>query len=159
MALHVLVLLLLFLLKLTVPAEQEEGGVPVMLGNTELAAGDADPYTMTEVDVMPSEAPSSAPEAAAEPEVEQPMITQQDEPSLQVKKEKPKTETKKEQPKKTPVKTETQKVNKPKEKTEAENGRKQKSGSSGCGQCHCRGIWKRFSDGKQRKCCRSRTAG
>lgn len=58
-------LLLLFLLKLTVPAEQEEGGVPVMLGNTELAAGDADPYTMTEVDVMPSEAPSSAPEAAA----------------------------------------------------------------------------------------------
>lgn len=120
MALHVLVLLLLFLLKLTVPAEQEEGGVPVMLGNTELAAGDADPYTMTEVDVMPSEAPSSAPEAAAEPEVEQPMITQQDEPSLQVKKEKPKTETKKEQPKKTPVKTETQKVNKPKEKTEAE---------------------------------------
>ena len=93
MALHVLVLLLLFLLKLTVPAEQEEGGVPVMLGNTELAAGDADPYTMTEVDVMPSEAPSSAPEAAAEPEVEQPMITQQDEPSLQVKKEKPKTET------------------------------------------------------------------
>lgn len=56
-ALHVLVLLLLFLLKLTVPAEQEEGGVPVMLGNTELAAGDADPYTMTEVDVMPSEAP------------------------------------------------------------------------------------------------------
>ena len=119
-ALHVLVLLLLFLLKLTVPAEQEEGGVPVMLGNTELAAGDADPYTMTEVDVMPSEAPSSAPEAAAEPEVEQPMITQQDEPSLQVKKEKPKTETKKEQPKKTPVKTETQKVNKPKEKTEAE---------------------------------------
>ena len=92
----------------------------VMLGNTELAAGDADPYTMTEVDVMPSEAPSSAPEAAVEPEVEQPMITQQDEPSLQVKKEKPKTETKKEQPKKTPVKTETQKVNKPKEKTEAE---------------------------------------
>lgn len=82
-----LVLLLLFLLKLTVPAEQEEGGVPVMLGNTELAAGDADPYTMTEVDVMPSEVPSSAPEAAVEPEVEQPMITQQDEPSLQVKKE------------------------------------------------------------------------
>ena len=103
-ALHVLVLLLLFLLELTVPAEQEEGGVPVMLGNTELAAGNADPYTMTEVDVMPSEAPSSAPEAAVEPEVEQPMITQQDEPSLQVKKEKPKTETKKEQPKKTPVK-------------------------------------------------------
>ncbi len=49
------------------------------------------------------------------------MITQQDEPSLQVKKETPKKETpKKEQPKKTPVKTETKPVNKPKEKTEAE---------------------------------------
>lgn len=119
--LHLLVLLLLFFLKLTVPAEQEEGGVPVMLGNTELAEGEADPYTLTEVDMMPSEEPSSPQEAAEAPAVEQPMITQQDEPSLQVKKETPKKETpKKEQPKKTPVKTETKSVNKPKEKTEAE---------------------------------------
>ena len=119
--LHLLVLLLLFFLKLTVPAEQEEGGVPVMLGNTELAEGEADPYTLTEVDMMPSEEPSSSQEAAEAPAVEQPMITQQDEPSLQVKKETPKKETpKKEQPKKTPVKTETKPVNKPKEKTEAE---------------------------------------
>lgn len=72
-------------LKLTVPAEQEEGGVPVMLGNTELAEGEADPYTLTEVDMMPSEEPSSPQEAAEAPAVEQPMITQQDEPSLQVK--------------------------------------------------------------------------
>lgn len=119
--LHLLVLLLLFFLKLTVPAEQEEGGVPVMLGNTELAEGEADPYTLTEVDMMPSEEPSSSQEAAEAPAVEQPMITQQDEPSLQVKKETPKKETpKKEQPKKTSVKTETKPVNKPKEKTEAE---------------------------------------
>lgn len=88
--LHLLVLLLLFFLKLTVPAEQEEGGVPVMLGNTELAEGEADPYTLTEVDMMPSEEPSSSQEAAEAPAVEQPMITQQDEPSLQVKKETPK---------------------------------------------------------------------
>lgn len=121
MVLHLLVLLLLFFLKLTVPAEQEEGGVPVMLGNTELAEGEADPYTLTEVDMMPSEEPSSSQEAAEAPAVEQPMITQQDEPSLQVKKETPKKETpKKEQLKKTPVKTETKPVNKPKEKTEAE---------------------------------------
>lgn len=89
MVLHLLVLLLLFFLKLTVPAEQEEGGVPVMLGNTELAGGEADPYTLTEVDMMPSEAPD-AQEAAETPAVEQPMITQQDEPSLQMKKETPK---------------------------------------------------------------------
>lgn len=145
-ALHVLVLLLLFLLELTVPAEQEEGGVPVMLGNTELAAGNADPYTMTEVDVMPSEAPSSAPEAAVEPEVEQPMITQQDEPSLQVKKEKPKTETKKEQPKKTPVKTETQKVNKPKEKTEAE---KREEAEKAAAQAAANAIAGAFGKGSQ----------
>lgn len=131
-ALHVLVLLLLFLLKLTVPAEQEEGGVPVMLGNTELAAGDADPYTMTEVDVMPSEAPSSAPEAAVEPEVEQPMITQQDEPSLQVKKEKPKTETKK--------------VNKPKEKTEAE---KREEAEKAAAQAAANAIAGAFGKGSQ----------
>lgn len=131
-ALHVLVLLLLFLLKLTVPAEQEEGGVPVMLGNTELAAGDADPYTMTEVDVMPSEVPSSAPEAAVEPEVEQPMITQQDEPSLQVKKEKPKTETKK--------------VNKPKEKTEAE---KREEAEKAAAQAAANAIAGAFGKGSQ----------
>lgn len=120
MVLHLLVLGLLFFLKLTVPAAQEEGGVPVMLGNTELAGGEADPYTLTEVDMMPSEVPA-AQEAAETPAVDQPMITQQDEPSLQVKKETPKKETpKKEQPKKTPVKTETKPVNKPKEKTEAE---------------------------------------
>lgn len=120
MVLHLLVLCLLFFLKLTVPAAQEEGGVPVMLGNTELAGGEADPYTLTEVDMMPSEAPVTQ-ETAETPAVDQPMITQQDEPSLQVKKETPKKETpKKEQPKKTPVKTETQTVNKPKEKTEAE---------------------------------------
>ncbi len=131
-ALHVLVLLLLFLLKLTVPAEQEEGGVPVMLGNTELAAGNADPYTMTEVDVMPSEVPSSAPEAAVEPEVEQPMITQQDEPSLQVKKEKPKTETKK--------------VNKPKEKTEAE---KREEAEKAAAQAAANAIAGAFGKGSQ----------
>lgn len=131
-ALHVLVLLLLFLLKLTVPAEQEEGGVPVMLGNTELAAGDADPYTMTEVDVMPSEVPSSAPEAAVEPEVEQPMITQQDEPSLQVKKEKPKTETKK--------------VNKPKEKIEAE---KREEAEKAAAQAAANAIAGAFGKGSQ----------
>ena len=92
--LHVLVLLLLFFLTLTKPDVQEEGGVPVMLGNTELAAGDADPYTMTEVDVLPQPpAPVPEPEAMpAEPEVKQPLITQADEPSVQVKKEEPKKE-------------------------------------------------------------------
>lgn len=123
--LHVVVLLLLFLLKLVAPEPQEEGGVPVMLGNTETAQGTADPYSLTEVDIMSQpETSVPEPEVNPEPEVKQPMITQNDEPSIVVKKEKPQTEKKKTETKK-PVKTEkpeqpVKPVEKPKEKTEAE---------------------------------------
>lgn len=123
--LHVVVLLLLLLLKLVAPEPQEEGGVPVMLGNTETAQGIDDPYSLTEVDVLPQpETSLPEPEVAPEPEVKQPMITQDDEPSIVVKKEKSKTEKKKTETKK-PVKVEKPKqpvkpVEQPKEKTEAE---------------------------------------
>ncbi len=112
-AVHLIILLLLFWLTLSRPAAQEEGGVPVMLGNTEMAAGDADPYTLTEVDVLPQpeSAVPSEPEMT-EPAPEQPMITQEDEPSIQVKKEQPKKETVTQKPQKP--------VAKPAEKTEAE---------------------------------------
>lgn len=122
LAFHVLVLLLLFLFKLAVPEKQEEGGVPVMLGNTELAQGNSDPYTMTEVDIMPQPETSVPEPVQPEPEVEQPMITQTDEPSIQVKEEKPKQEKPKvEKPKKeTPKKPVEKPTEKPKEKTEAE---------------------------------------
>lgn len=122
-AIHLIIILLLFWLTLSKPAVQEEGGVPVMLGNTEMAAGDADPYTMTEVDVLPQPELASAEPEMTEQAPEQPMITQDDEPSIQVKKEQPKKEEKpeKEQPKKETVvpKTETPVVQ-PVEKTEAE---------------------------------------
>ncbi|MCD7817058.1 MAG: energy transducer TonB, partial [Bacteroides sp.] len=123
-AVHLIILLLLFWLTLSRPAVQEEGGVPVMLGNTEMASGDADPYTLTEVDVLPQpeSAVPSEPEMT-EPAPEQPMITQDDEPSIQVKKEQPKKQekSKKEQPKKETVTQKPQKpVAKPAEKTEAE---------------------------------------
>ena len=119
--LHVVLLLLLLLVAISKPKAQEEGGVPVMLGNMEMAQGNADPYTLTDVDVLdepqlPSEV--SAPEPVPTPPVKTEMITQEDEPTVTVpKKETPKpkvkTETvKKETPKKEPVK--------PKEKTEAE---------------------------------------
>ena len=51
--LHVAILVFLYLYVLTLPPKQEEGGVPVMLGNTETGEGDADPYTLTEVDLLP----------------------------------------------------------------------------------------------------------
>lgn len=96
LAVHALLLGLLFLLRLAVPEKQEEGGVPVMMGNTDLAQGSADPYTMTEVDVLPQPQPEANSVPEPQPEVKQPMITQQDEPSLKVKEEKPKEKKKSE---------------------------------------------------------------
>ena len=122
-AVHLVILLLLFWLTLSKPVEQEEGGVPVMLGNTEMAAGDADPYTLTEVDVLPQPQTTPPVPEMVEHSPEQPMITQDDEPSIQVKKEQPKKQEKpvKELTKKETVtqKTETP-VAQPAEKTEAE---------------------------------------
>lgn len=122
--LHLIILFLLFWITLAKPQEQEEGGVPVMLGNTELAQGDSDPYTMTEVDVVPEpEVSEPEPVVTPEPEVKQPMITQTEDSPVTVKKEQPKKEKpKKEKPKKEPVKKEPVKKEpeKPKEKTEAE---------------------------------------
>ena len=120
-ALHVIVLILLFLIAVSKPEMQEEGGVPVMLGSMEVSQGNADPYTLTDVDVMDEpqiKTEASVPEPVPAVPSETDMITQDDEPTIAVpKKETPKVEVKtetvkKETPKKEPVK--------PKEKTEAE---------------------------------------
>lgn len=89
--LHIVALLLLFFITLSMPEQQEEGGVPVMLGNMEMAGGDADPYMLTEVDLLP-EPQVDQPLAASGGETEQPLITQTDEPSLKVKQETEKVE-------------------------------------------------------------------
>jgi TonB family protein len=119
--LHVVLLLLLLLVAISKPKAQEEGGVPVMLGNMEMAQGNADPYTLTDVDILdepqlPSEV--SAPEPVPTPPVKTEMITQEDEPTIAV----PKKETPKPTVKKETIKKETPKKEpvKPKEKTEAE---------------------------------------
>ena len=119
--LHAVLLVLLLLVAVSKPEMQEEGGVPVMLGNMEMAQGNADPYTLTDVDILdepqlPTE--SSIPEPVPTPSVESEMITQEDEPTVVV----PKKETPKPTPKKEVVKKESPKKEpvKPKEKTEAE---------------------------------------
>ena len=120
--LHAVVLVLLFLIVVSKPKVQEEGGVPVMLGNMEMAQGNADPYTLTDVDILdepqlPTE--ESAPEPVPTPPVKTEMITQEDEPTIAV----PKKETPKPTPKKETVKKKTadkKEPVKPKEKTEAE---------------------------------------
>ena len=121
LVLHVLVLVFLLLVAISKPKMQEEGGVPVMLGNMEVAQGNADPYTLTDVDVLdepqlPTE--TTVPEPVPETPVKSDMITQEDEPTIAVpKKETPKPTPKIETVKKKPVQKEPVK---PKEKTEAE---------------------------------------
>ena len=79
--LHLVVLVMLFLLTLSVPQEQEEGGVPVMLGDTESGDGGEDAYSLTEVDVMP------AAEEPVEAEVpDRPMISQNEDSPMKVEK-------------------------------------------------------------------------
>ena len=97
---HVVVIALLILVGFTLPEQSEEGGVPVMMGETSDAWGAADP-SLVEVETMPEEAAPEVPE-----EAEQEMLTQEDEETVAIK---PKTEEKKKEIKK-PEKTEAEKA-------------------------------------------------
>lgn len=106
---HAAFFALLILITFALPKQDEEaGGVPVMLGNTDAARGDSDP-SLVDVEIMPVPA---EPTAAAQPEevTNEDMITQDEEETVTVK---PKTEPKK--------KEKPKEVKKPKpEKTAAE---------------------------------------
>jgi TonB family protein len=124
LVLHTILLILLFLIAIRTPKAQEEGGVPVMLGEVPASQGNADPYTLTDVDIweepeIPTEVAQSEPVPEIQTKTE--MITQEEEPTVAVpkKEEKPKPTPKKETVKKQPAKAKEQPV-KPKEKTEAE---------------------------------------
>ena len=95
--LHILLLILLLVIAIRRPQVQEEGGVPVMLGNTELSQGNADPYTLTDIDIMNEpEAPApdvSEPETVPPVETKEEIITQTEEETVAVPKKEPKKET------------------------------------------------------------------
>ena len=118
--LHVVVLVLLLLLTLSRPEPQEEGGVPVMFGDTEQSQGESDPYTMTEVDIVSQPETAEPQPVQEEVKVEQPLITQADEPSIQVKKEEKKKKKKQQKETTQTPKKETVPAKVVKEKTEAE---------------------------------------
>lgn len=103
---HALLLVLLYLVGINRPLQQEEGGVPVVLGNTDLAEGTSMPDGLTEVDIQP------IPEAPPTPQVEvdePPLLTQTEEQTVAIpEKKKPEAKPKKEE------------TAKPREKTEAE---------------------------------------
>lgn len=96
---HLIILLILFVVTLHAATPDEESGVLVMLGSAELSQGDADPYTLTEVDVLDELQSETAP---ADPSVETPseqeMLTQDLEETVAMKPQKkpvkPKTEVK-----------------------------------------------------------------
>ena len=95
---HLLVFLLLWLLVINKPQAQEEAGVPVLLGNTELAAGDAYEYTEVSAAPVPSPVSTTTPPPATAPD--EPVITQPDEPTVALNSSDKKKEKKSEKPKK-----------------------------------------------------------
>ena len=112
-AMHALLLVLLYLVGIHKPLQQEEGGVPVVLGNADLAEGTSMPGGLTEVDIQPS------PETPPFPQVEvdePPLLTQAEEQTVAIP-EKKKPEAKPQKPEAKPQKEEAAK---PREKTEAE---------------------------------------
>lgn len=83
-AIHTAAVVLLMLLSMHAPLQEAESGIPVMLGNSELAQGHTESYQFTEVSSVKSDIPNieNAPEAQPTPQVDEPLITQSDEPTV-----------------------------------------------------------------------------
>ena len=81
---HALVVLLLVALKLHATVLEEESGIPVTMGNIDLAKGYTESYQFTEVSSMKSDVPNiqNAPQTQPQPQVDEPLITQPDEPTV-----------------------------------------------------------------------------
>lgn len=121
---HVAIIALLILVSFTLPNNQDEGGVPVMMGNVDASLGNYDPSTMVDVDVLP---PEDVPEVVEPQEtVEQEMITQTEEETVVIK---PKAEPKKEKPEvvKKPEKTAAEKAAEAKKLAEEKAERERKA--------------------------------
>ncbi|WP_291584003.1 energy transducer TonB [Bacteroides sp.] len=121
---HVAIIALLILVSFTLPNNQDEGGVPVMMGDVDVSLGNYDPSTMVDVDVLP---PEDVPEVVEPQEtVEQEMITQTEEETVVIK---PKAEPKKEKPEvvKKPEKTAAEKAAEAKKLAEEKAERERKA--------------------------------
>ena len=119
---HVAFILLLILVGFALPEQQDEDGMPVMLGEVPNAFGSADP-SLVKVDVMPETVAPKVQET-----VEQEMLTQEDEETVVIK---PKAEPKKEEVKKKPEKAEAKAERERREAEEA--ARKRVAGAFGKG--------------------------
>ena len=86
LAVHALVALLLVALRLHAPELEEESGIPVTLGNVAQAQGYTESYQFTEVSSMKSDVPNiqNAPQPQPQPQVDEPLVTQPDEPTVEI---------------------------------------------------------------------------
>ncbi len=86
LAVHAGAVVLLLILVMRTPQLEVESGIPVMLGNTELAKGHAESYQFTEVSSVKSDVPNieNAPQTQPNPQVDEPLITQPDEPTVEM---------------------------------------------------------------------------
>ena len=84
LAVHAFIVLLLVVLKLNTPILEEESGIPVTLGNVAQAQGHTESYQFTEVSSIKSEVPNieNAPQTQPQPQVKEPLVTQPDEPTV-----------------------------------------------------------------------------
>ena len=114
---HVVVAIILLLVVMNRPPQQEEVGVPVVMGNTLAAAGDAYQYTEVAAAPRPSQA-TTMPRPSAS--VNEPLITQEDEPSAQLPTDKKPKEEAKENKKSEPSEAELKALEAEKKRHEAE---------------------------------------
>lgn len=86
LAVHALVVLLLVVLRLHAPVLEEESGIPVTLGNVAQAQGYTESYQFTEVSSVKSDVPNieNAPQTQPQPKVDEPFVTQPDEPTVEM---------------------------------------------------------------------------
>lgn len=84
LTIHLLVVLLLVTLAMRTPIQEEESGIPVLLGNANLAQGHTESYQFTEVTSVKSDVPNvkNAPQAQPKPQADEPLVTQPDEPTI-----------------------------------------------------------------------------
>lgn len=115
---HAVFIAFLLLFGFTVPAPQEESGIPVLLGETPDASGLNDP-ALVKVDVLPEEVSPTQPQEA----IEQELLTQDVEETVALK---PKAEPKKKTEKK-PEKTAAEKAEEARLLAEAQAERERKA--------------------------------
>lgn len=116
---NIAIVILLLLVGFSVPPQEEEGGVPVLLG-VQNAMADNGNSGLVDVDIMPqvTESAPSQPNTAPEIPSEEELITQKDEETVVVKEVKKTEQPKKEKPKKEePKPKEPKKETTPKKET------------------------------------------